>query len=53
MTTYMRNTSRANNAFWRTPHLFQLENGESYYDVQDRAIRELKGILEQHEGKPY
>ena len=39
------------NAFWRTPHLFQLENGESYYDVQDRAIRELKGILEQHEGK--
>jgi probable phosphoglycerate mutase len=39
------------NAFWQTPHMFQPKNGESYYDVQDRAIREIKGILKEHRGK--
>lgn len=39
------------NTFWQTPHMFQIKNAESYYDVQDRAIKELQGILKQDEGK--
>jgi probable phosphoglycerate mutase len=39
-------------AFWETPHLYVPENGgESYYDLQKRAIGFVNSLLLQHEGE--
>jgi len=39
-------------AFWETPHLYIKENGgESYYDLQKRAIGFVNSLLLRHEGE--
>lgn len=35
-------------AFWETPHLYQSESGESFYQVRDRANAVLQKILKEN-----
>lgn len=36
--------------FYNKPHLYKALEGDSYYDVQDRAVSAVKRLAEQHEG---
>lgn len=37
-------------SFWKTPHLFKGNNGESFVDVQNRVLPELKEIIDNQVG---
>jgi probable phosphoglycerate mutase len=37
-------------SFWKTPHLFKLSSGESFVEVQNRVLPELKDIVSNHIG---
>ncbi|MDP5274329.1 histidine phosphatase family protein [Chengkuizengella axinellae] len=39
------------NAFWKTPHLYESFEGESFHDLHDRVIPYLKDILSKHRGQ--
>ncbi|WP_418300897.1 histidine phosphatase family protein [Lysinibacillus fusiformis] len=38
-------------SFWKTPHLFKLNSGESFIEVQNRVLPELKDIISNHIGR--
>ena len=39
-------------AFWKTPHLYNPKNdGESFYNLQDRVLPKLEQIVRRNEGK--
>ncbi len=35
--------------FWNKPHLYKPQEGDTYYDVQERAINAIKRLAEQYE----
>lgn len=37
--------------FWQKPHLFAVEGAESFFDLQDRAINQIKSIAATQQGK--
>lgn len=37
--------------FWNTPHLYKATSGETYFDVQKRALKVVKNIINLHKGK--
>ncbi|MFZ5352580.1 MAG: histidine phosphatase family protein [Bacillota bacterium] len=34
--------------FWKSPHLYKRNDAESFYDVQKRAIKLIKGLIRQN-----
>ena len=39
-------------AFWKTPHLYNPKNdGESFYNLQDRVLPKIEEIIQRNEGK--
>lgn len=39
------------NNFWNKPHLYKSKKGETYLQVQERLVKELKSIVHSHKGK--
>lgn len=37
--------------FWQQPHLFSVTGAESFFDLQDRAITQIRRIAETEQGK--
>lgn len=37
--------------FWQNPALFKREGAESFYDLQERAVKEIEGIAARHPGQ--
>lgn len=37
--------------FWHMPHLFEVEGAETFYDLQERAMREIRRISRRHFGQ--
>ena len=37
--------------FWHMPHLFQVEGAETFYELQERAMHAIRGILRTHYGQ--
>ncbi len=37
--------------FWHMPHLFDVNGAETFYELQERAMQTIRGILRQHFGK--
>ena len=37
-------------SFWKTPHQFKLNSAESFFDVQNRVLPEIKNIVRNHLG---
>lgn len=38
------------NNFWKKPHLYKRDNVETFHDVQERAVKVVKEIIEKHKG---
>ncbi|GLC30611.1 histidine phosphatase family protein [Clostridium omnivorum] len=36
--------------FWKKPHLYKRDNVETFHDVQERAVKVVKEIVEKHKG---
>ena len=37
--------------FWHMPHLFEVAGAETFYDLQERAMRAIRGISRKHFGR--
>lgn len=45
-----REDSQLFNNFWENPHFFNIEKGESFHDVKERAKQALDHIISKHDG---
>lgn len=37
--------------FWHMPHLFEVEGAETFFELQERAMQAIRGILRKHFGQ--
>jgi probable phosphoglycerate mutase len=42
---------KEHHAYWHAPHLYRPASGESFYDVQNRAVAEIERIIAAHPGE--
>lgn len=45
-----KNCDEEYNNFWKKPHLYKRDNVETFQDVQNRAVKVVKEIIEKHKG---
>jgi broad specificity phosphatase PhoE len=49
---FKRDSAKAFDDFWNRPHIYKsTSGGESFYDLQNRVIPFVQGLIEEHQGK--